>query len=132
MLSSASQVEREQPSGSAQRPEWRRELVEAESGLRLGLRADSTFFVDFFAASIIVMTAFILGVSWNGWALLVLAGGAVLATQLLRLGFRALVVQLDLCDKGRTQVLQLATAAVTTIQVAAFTSALIVLAATFQ
>ncbi len=132
MLSSASQVEREQSSGSAQRPEWRHELVEAESGLRLGMRADSTFFVDFFAASIIVMTAFILGVSWYGWALLILAGGAVLTTQLLRLGFRALVVQLNLCEKGRSQVLQLATAAVTTIHVAAFAAALLVFAATFQ
>lgn len=65
------------------RPPWRQSLVDAESGLRQGLRTDGTFTIYFFAFSVVVAGGFVVGLALWEWALIVLALGAVLATQLL-------------------------------------------------
>jgi len=65
-----------------QRAAWRQQLVDAESGFRLGLRADSTLFVHFFLGSVIIGSATVLGLSGVEWAMVILVIGITLSTEL--------------------------------------------------
>ncbi|MCA9079259.1 MAG: hypothetical protein KDA58_01820 [Planctomycetaceae bacterium] len=129
MLDLATTIDSDSQPDTPARPEWRQQLVDAESGFRLGLRADSTFFVDFFVASGIVMAACILGISWMAWALLLLTGGVTVCIQLMRLGVRALVRLLDLPREDRESLLSLTTAVVLTMNTIAIVTTALVFAA---
>jgi diacylglycerol kinase len=64
------------------RSQWRQRLIEAESGLRLGLRTDGTMFVHLFIVSGILAAAFVLQLGVLQWGLLVLAITMVLSAEL--------------------------------------------------
>ena len=64
------------------RPQWRQPLVEVESGLRQGLRCDGSFYGLFFAASVVIASALVLGFPILEWALLILSLSVVLSAQM--------------------------------------------------
>ena len=68
--------------GTRRRPAWRQRLVEAERGVTYGLRGDSAFFFHFFAGSVVVATALVLGVPLRQWTAIVLALTIVLAAEM--------------------------------------------------
>ena len=52
--------------------------------MTLGFRRDSTFFVHFFVASVVVATSFVLGLSLLQWSALVLSLTIVLAAEMFQ------------------------------------------------
>lgn len=68
---------------AVRRAPWRQRLVDAESGLRVGMRADSTLFVFFFCAAILLLMALVLGLDRLEWAVLICVLGMGLAAELL-------------------------------------------------
>jgi diacylglycerol kinase len=72
------------------RSPWRRRLVEAERGLTEGFRADSTLFVHFFAGTLVMTTAVVLGISRIEWGMLILSFAMVLSAELFHLAMRAI------------------------------------------
>lgn len=64
------------------RPHWRQPLVEIESGLRQGLRCDGSFYSLFFAASVVIASALVLGFPIIEWAVLILSLTVVLSAQM--------------------------------------------------
>ena len=72
------------------RSAWRQRLIEAESGLRIGLRVDGTLFVHLFVMSGILAAGGVLGLGTLQWALLVLALSLVLTAELFHQMLRLL------------------------------------------
>lgn len=66
------------------RPAWRQRLVDAERGMTLGVRGDSTFFVYFFTTSVTIAGGFVLGLSLIEWVLVVLAITLVLSAEMFK------------------------------------------------
>jgi len=77
-------------SAAARRSHWRQRLIEAESGLRIGLRTDSTLFVHLFIVSGILAAGLVLQLGLVQWALLVLAITMVLSAELFHQLLRVL------------------------------------------
>jgi diacylglycerol kinase len=73
---------REQTVERPRRAEWRQRLVDAETGLRFGIRTDSTLFVHLFCTIIIVLTALVVGLSAVEWSVVVLALGMSFSAEL--------------------------------------------------
>lgn len=73
------------------RPPWRQRLVEAERGITYGFRGDSVFFVHFFLGSLIVATAFVLEISMNEWATIIVALTMVLSAEMFNQVLNAIV-----------------------------------------
>ena len=67
---------------TTRRPAWRQRLVDAETGLRVGFRADSTLFAFGFCAAMIIVTAMVFGLTTLEWAVLTLSLGLALAAEL--------------------------------------------------
>jgi hypothetical protein len=65
------------------RSAWRQRLVDAEFGLKIGIRADSTLFVFFFVAATVVAMSLALGLSSLEWAMVILSLGFALTVELL-------------------------------------------------
>jgi diacylglycerol kinase len=65
------------------RAPWRQRLIEAETGLRLGIRADSTLFAHFFLGIIFLVASLVIGLTAAEWALVVLSMGISLSAALL-------------------------------------------------
>lgn len=72
------------------RAPWRRRLVEAERGLTEGFRTDSTLFVHFFLATLVMTAAFIFGISRIEWGLLILSLAMVFSAEMFHLSMRAI------------------------------------------
>jgi hypothetical protein len=72
------------------RPAWRQRLVDAEFGLRIGIRADSTLFVFFFVSATVIALGLVLGLSSLEWALVILSLGFALTVELLHQMLRQL------------------------------------------
>jgi diacylglycerol kinase (ATP) len=72
------------------RSAWRQRLIEAESGLRIGLRVDGTLFVHLFVMSGILAAGGVLGLGTLQWALVVLAMSGVLTAELFHQMLRLL------------------------------------------
>jgi len=72
------------------RSQWRQRLIEAESGLRLGLRTDGTLFVHLFIVSGILAAGLVLQLGLVQWALLVLAVTMVLSAEMFHQMLRVL------------------------------------------
>ena len=72
------------------RAPWRQRLVDAEAGLKIGIRSESTLFVYFFAGCVILGAATVLGLSAWEWAVVVLSLGMALSTELINQLFRQL------------------------------------------
>jgi len=71
------------PEVRPRRPAWRQRLVDAEGGLRLGMRTDSTLFAFSFCAIGMVLASLVLGLSRVEWAILLLGLGFALSAELL-------------------------------------------------
>src|SRR5262245_12597720 len=69
-------------STARRRAPWRQRLVEAERGVALGLRADSTFFIHFFVSTVVIGAALVLGFSYIEWTVTVLALTLVLSAEM--------------------------------------------------
>lgn len=97
------------------RAAWRQWLVDTERGITQGFRADSSLFVHFFAGSIIVATAFVLGVGFFSWCLILLALAAVVSAELFHQAIKVLLTNGPpaLIRSGQ-QTLKISTAAVFT------------------
>lgn len=64
------------------RSSWRQRLIDAETGVRLGVRTDGTFFVHLFVGCGILATATVLGLSVLEWAVLILSMTFVLSAEM--------------------------------------------------
>lgn len=71
------------------RPAWRQSLVEVERGVAQGVRSDSSFFAHFFVGSVILAAAFVLGLPFSHWLILILALTLVLSAEMFRQSIRA-------------------------------------------
>lgn len=69
-------------SASRRRAAWRQRLVDAERGITLGLRADSTFSIHFFVATVVLGAAFVLGFTYLEWTAAILALTLVLSAEM--------------------------------------------------
>ncbi|REJ92433.1 MAG: hypothetical protein DWQ34_08265 [Planctomycetota bacterium] len=78
---------------SARRSAWRERLVEAEGGLRLGIRADGTLFVHLFIVCGIVAAGLVLGLNVTQWAITILAITVVLSAEIFNQMLRVLCGQ---------------------------------------
>jgi len=78
-----------------QRAPWRQRLIDAENGLRFGIRADSTLFVHFFCSVTVLLTSLVVGLSQLEWALLILALGFSLSAELLHQVLKLISNQLE-------------------------------------
>ena len=108
---------------------WHQRLVEAEGGYRLGLRANSTLYVHLFAASILTVSGGVLGLPLLDWLLIGLCVAAVMAAELFNTAFHTLATHLESqAPLVARQAARLATAATLTIVLAAFATALTLLA----
>ncbi len=72
------------------RAPWRRRLVEAERGLTEGFRTDSTLFVHFFIATLVMTAAFVVGISAIEWGLLLVSFAMVFSAEMFHLAMRAI------------------------------------------
>jgi len=70
------------PATEKRRSAWRQKLVEAERGLTLGFRGDSSFFVHFFTGTIVLTAGLVLQIELIHWTILVLAFTMVLASEM--------------------------------------------------
>lgn len=104
------------PVAKKERAPWRQRLVDTEKGFRVGIRADSTLFVYFFCSATVILTSFVLRLTGQEWAVLILALGGSLTAELLH----QLLKQITLVLRGRFQeILLLGTAAVMVAHVTA-------------
>ena len=97
----------------SRRSAWRQRLVEAERGVTLGFRGDSTLFVHFFSGSVILATAIVLPLTLVEWAVLVLGLTTVVAAEM----FNKVLVEIgrhlpDDADSSWREGLKIGTAAV--------------------
>jgi diacylglycerol kinase len=86
-------------------------VIEAEGGLRLGLRASSTIHVHLFVASAVGVAAFVLELSFLEWLLLLAAFAATLAAELWHLAITTLAEAAQPSPPALRRVLRLSTAA---------------------
>ncbi|MCA8997339.1 MAG: diacylglycerol kinase [Planctomycetaceae bacterium] len=95
------------------RPAWRQRLVDAETGFRVGIRADSTLFVFFFVAVIAVLFAAVLQLSAMEWAVLILALGVGLSAELFHQVLKRVANEFEHhLSNGLLQTIRLGTSAV--------------------
>ena len=95
------------------RPQWRQPLVEVESGLKQGLRRDGCFYGHFFAASVVIASAFVLNFPVIEWAILILTFTVVLSAQMFHQLLKTLWQhELRLLSRGTQNALRIGTAAV--------------------
>lgn len=78
---------------SPRRSAWRARLVEAEGGLRLGIRADGTLFVHLFIVCGIIAAGLVLGLNVIQWAISILAITVVLSAEIFNQMLRVLFGQ---------------------------------------
>ncbi len=74
---------------------WRRKFANAFRGVHRSVRGQSSFFVHFFAAALVVAAGVVLRVSWIEWCLLILCIGLVLAAETLNTALEALARAVD-------------------------------------
>ena len=121
MITSTPRIPREKP----HRAPWRQRLIDMETGLRIGLRADSTLFVDLFVGSAVIITGAILGLSVLQWAIITLALGTALSAEIFHQLLKQLTTLMDHhLPRQIEQIMQLGSAA---LMVSNVTSLLVVL-----
>ncbi len=95
------------------RPQWRQRLRDSESGVRQGVRGDSSFAVHFFLGTVTATAAFVLNFAVIEWAVLILAFTTVLATEMFHQLLKTLWEQEGRLLSSRSQeALRIGTAAV--------------------
>lgn len=80
--------------GGTRRPRWREDLVQAERGVVRCLRGDSCYFVHFFGASLVLATAFVLGLSRLHWGVVLFCLLLVFAAEMFNHALRTIAEQL--------------------------------------
>ncbi len=78
-----------------QRRPWRHKFSAALRGLKWGIRGQSSFFVHFFFAALVVAAAVVLGCKLEQWCLLLLCMGLVLTAELFNSAVERLFRGLD-------------------------------------
>ncbi|MFQ5731588.1 MAG: diacylglycerol kinase [Planctomycetaceae bacterium] len=68
--------------------------MEVERGVAAGVRSDSTFFVHFFIASVIVAASLVLGLSVLQWTIVVLTLTMVLTAEMFQQVLKTILAQI--------------------------------------
>ncbi len=76
-------------------PSWRRKFGDAFRGQKRGFRGESSFFVHFFAAALVVTAALALGADRNEWCLLLLCITLVLTAEMFNSAVERLARAID-------------------------------------
>ena len=97
LLESREAVERPRPPRT-----WRAKFGDAFRGLKLGVRGQSSFFVHFFFAALVVAAALALGCSVVEWGLLLGCIGMVLVAELFNSAIETLFRGLDESAKQKS------------------------------
>lgn len=61
---------------------WRAKFADAFRGVKLGVRGQSSFFLHFFCAAAALAAAWIIGLDWISWCVLLLCIGMVLTAEM--------------------------------------------------
>lgn len=69
---------------------WARRFRDAFRGLKAGVRGQSSFFVHFFAAAVVVAAGIVLGVSLLEWCLLLLCIAGVFTAEMFNSAFESM------------------------------------------
>lgn len=93
----------EPPEPETQRPPrtWGRKFGDAFRGFKRGIRGQSSFFVHFFFAALVLAAALVLNCTVEQWALLILCIGLVLTLELFNSALEHLVRGLDEATRER-------------------------------
>lgn len=75
----------------AKRPAWRQRLIQAERGISNGLKGDSTFFVHFFATSIVLAAGAVMGLEILQWGLVALSLALVFSAEMFNQALKAIL-----------------------------------------
>ena len=95
---------------------WHQRLIDAEGGMRLGLRSSSTLYVHLFAATIVCAVGTVLSLAFLEWLLILGCLAVVVAAELFNLAVGNLVQAASSVDeRTRRNVLRIATAATLTV-----------------
>jgi diacylglycerol kinase len=89
--------------GKRPRRLWRDKFREAVRGMKLGVRGHSSFFVHFFFAALVVMTAIVLRCELFEWCLLLGCIGLVLTAELFNSAVETIYRGLDEVTKHRVR-----------------------------
>lgn len=109
------------------RKTWRRKFAAALRGLGLGIRGHSSFFVHFFCAALVIVTATVLRCEVWQWCVLVGCIGLVLTAELFNSAIETLFRELDQQTRDRAwPALDVAAGAVLMASLTAATVGLIV------
>lgn len=102
---------------------WRDTLADACRGVKLGIRSQSSFFVHFFVATLVLLTAAIVQCDWPEWCLLTACIGLVFTAEMFNAAIIAIVRASESYSRDRPAMpIQIASGAVLT---AICTSALV-------
>lgn len=111
------------------RATWRQRLVEAEGGLRLALRSNSTLFVHLFAGSVMLVTGAVVGFSVPDWLFILAAFAAVIAAETFNLAIQTLAAELASNSPAAwRRTFRLSTAATLTVVAGAVLTSLVIIA----
>lgn len=80
---------------------WRSKFREAFKGIKLGVRGQSSFFVHFFAATLVIVTATTLQCDFVEWCVLVGCIGLVLTAELFNSAIETMFRGLDSASRDR-------------------------------
>lgn len=106
---------------------WRSKFRDAFRGVKTGVRGQSSFFVHFFMAALVVAAGAVLGVTRVEWCLLLLAIFGVLAAEMFNSALEWLAKAItDEHDPNVGQALDIGSAAVLTASIGAASIGLLV------
>jgi diacylglycerol kinase len=97
----ASPLRAEPANAPRPRRPWRRKFGDAFRGLKLGIRGQSSFFVHFFFAALVVAAAIVLRCALLEWCLLLGCVGMVLVAELFNSAVETLFRGLDEATRER-------------------------------
>lgn len=99
---------------------WRTKFGEAFRGIKLGVRGQSSFFVHFFCATLVIVAAAVFQCDWTEWCVLLLCVGGVLTAELFNSAIETLFRGLDpAARENHRQALDIAAGAVLVASVTA-------------
>lgn len=109
------------------RRSWRAKFREAFCGIKLGVRGHSSFFVHFFASTLVVITASVLQCDLAEWCVLIGCIGLVLTAELFNSAIETMFRGLDTAARDRHHgALEIAAGAVLMASLTASTIGLLV------
>jgi diacylglycerol kinase len=110
------------------RRSWRAKFREAFRGIKLGIRGHSSFFVHFFAATLVIVTASVVQCDLMEWSILIGCIGLVLTAELFNSAIETLFRSLDSVARDRHHgALEIAAGAVLMASITAATVGILVL-----